>query len=254
MEQLPSPTSAPVFRPTQSIILCQLFEPVSSTYTYLLACSATKEAVLIDPVIQMQDRDMERVRDLGLTLRYVLNTHCQADHISAGGSICNEHQHVRTVISKASGARADVLVEPREKIKFGTLSLEALPTPGHTDGCVCWLLPGPRNLVFTGHTLLIRSCGRTDFQHSDPVRLYDSIHKELFSLPGDTLVYPGHDFQERNASTVEEERRFNPRLTKSKEEFVQIMRQEVSPYPKQMDIAVPWNKVGGVQDDVEIFV
>jgi len=248
LAQLPEQDAGLVQSLGQGLVFTQLFDPESSTFTYLLGCSASKECVLIDPVLEQRERDLQRVREAGMTLKYVLNTHCHADHVTSGGTIRKELPSVQTVISRASGAKADVLVDPGDKVTFGSFALEALPTPGHTNGCVTWHLPGTPPMIFTGDALLIRGCGRTDFQQGSSETLYESVHGKLFTLPGDTLVYPGHDYKSRTVSTVEEERRFNPRLTKSKEEFAQIMAGLGLPYPKKMDVAVPANMVCGIQD------
>mmetsp|Transcript_3565 Transcript_3565/g.9959 ORF Transcript_3565/g.9959 Transcript_3565/m.9959 type:complete len:437 (+) Transcript_3565:60-1370(+) len=251
MQQLPAFDAAPVLRPhaTDGLIFSQLFDPTSSTYSYLLGCGETKECVLIDPVLEQKDRDLAKVREQGLTLRYVINTHCHADHITSGGMIKKELPDVKTVISRASGAKADILVDGQDKVAFGRFELEAIPTPGHTDGCVTWWLPGLPGMIFTGDAVLIRGCGRTDFQQGDAGRLYDSVHDRLFTLPGDTVLYPGHDYKGQNHSTVDEERKFNPRLTKTRDEFIKLMAELNLPYPKQIDRAVPANMVCGVQDE-----
>jgi len=248
LARMPAADAGTVMKPAEGLIFSQLFDPETWTYTYLLACDQTKEALLIDPVLEQKNRDLTLINELGLELRYVLNTHCHADHITSGGSIRKDMPWVRTVIAKASGAKADILVDPNDKVTFGRFSVEVLPTPGHTDGCVSYLLRGSPSMVFTGDALLIRGCGRTDFQQGDSGKLYDSVHAKIFSLPPDTLVYPGHDYKERNVSTVDEEKRFNPRLTKSRDEFIQLMADLKLPYPAKIDEAVPWNLVCGVQD------
>jgi len=248
LSKLPSADAGQILKRGEGLVFSQLFDPETWTFTYLLGCQETKEAVLVDPVLEQKDRDLTVLRELGLNLRYVVNTHAHADHITSGGLIRKELPEVRTVISKASGAKADVQVEPGEKVTFGRFSIEALATPGHTDGCMSWLLRGSPSMVFTGDALLIRGCGRTDFQAGDAGKLYESVHSKLFSLPGDTVVYPGHDYKGRNVSTIDEEKRFNPRLTKSKDEFVKLMSELNLPYPKKIDIAVPANMVCGVQD------
>lgn len=234
--------------PTEGVLFRQLFDPESNTFTYVIGCGASREALLIDPVLEQKDRDLTALAEMGLALRYVVNTHAHADHITSGGAIRKDHPEVRTVISKASGAKGDVLVEPGDKIAVGGLALECLATPGHTLGCMSFLLPGSPARVFTGDALLIRGCGRTDFQQGSSETLYESVHSKIFALPGDTLVYPGHDYKGRNVSTVDEERRFNPRLAKTKEEFVKIMAELKLPYPKKLDVAVPANMMCGVQD------
>ncbi len=189
----------------------QLFDHESSTYTYLLADPERKLAVLIDPVRDQHKRDAGLLEELGFTLLHTLETHVHADHISGSG-LMRERFGSRSVMSVHAGAGcADVLVQTGDRIAMGAYELEARLTPGHTNGCVSFVdHEGAR--VFTGDTLLIRGCGRTDFQQGDAGTLYDSVHRELFSLPDTFAVYPGHDYQGRTASTVGEEKRFNPRL------------------------------------------
>lgn len=253
----PPPTSpgirAPLLPPTKAgLVIEQLFDPASSTLTYLLGCQGTGEAVLIDPVLEQAQRDLSVLEDLGFELKYVLNTHCHADHITAGGALRQERPQTLTAISAASGARADWLLQDKDQVRFGEYALEVLATPGHTDGCVSFLLRGTAQAtqaaVFTGDALLIRGCGRTDFQQGSAEMLYESVHSRIFSLPGDTLVYPAHDYKGRSSSTVDEERRFNPRLTKDKDSFVKLMADLKLPYPKQIDRALPANLACGIQD------
>jgi len=228
----------------------QLYDEESSTFTYLLSCPDTSEAVLIDPVLEHKDRDLKCIKDLGLTLKYVINTHCHADHITSGGKIRDALPEVKTMISKASGAAADRHIQHGDFIEFGKLHLEARATPGHTDGCMTFILKTrTASFAFTGDTLLIRGCGRTDFQQGDACLLYKNVQEQIFSLPGDTFVCPGHDYKNRNVSTVEEERLFNPRLTKSLEDFVDVMNNLNLPNPKKIDVAVPANMICGIQDD-----
>eukprot|EP00747_Dinoflagellata_sp_TGD_P133180 gnl/TRDRNA2_/TRDRNA2_175162_c0_seq1.p1 gnl/TRDRNA2_/TRDRNA2_175162_c0~~gnl/TRDRNA2_/TRDRNA2_175162_c0_seq1.p1 ORF type:complete len:427 (-),score=74.83 gnl/TRDRNA2_/TRDRNA2_175162_c0_seq1:233-1513(-) len=229
-------------------IFHQLFDAATGTFTYILGCADSMEAVLIDPVLEQKSRDLSVLDELGLELKYVVNTHAHADHVTSGGEIRKLKPEIRTVISKASGAKADIHVEHDDKVKFGGLELAALATPGHTAGCITWVLKGSPTMAFTGDTLLIRGCGRTDFQEGDAGVLYDNVHMHIFSLPGDTLVYPGHDYKGRNVSTVDEERRYNSRLTKSKDEFVKLMSELQLPYPKRIDWALPMNMACGVQD------
>jgi len=252
LQQLPSLTATPPGRQVrpESTEVRQLFDEESSTLTYLVSCSETNEAVLIDPVLEQKDRDLQIIKDLGLTLRAVLNTHCHADHITSGGLLRQSLPQLRTLISKSSGAKADQHLQHGDVVKVGQLRLEARATPGHTDGCMTFVLKTKNaTFAFTGDTLLIRGCGRTDFQQGNARLLYENVQQQIFSLPGDTVLCPGHDYKDRCVSTVEEERRFNPRLTKSQEEFVQIMDNLNLPNPKKIDIAVPGNMMCGVQDD-----
>ncbi|PAN29290.1 hypothetical protein PAHAL_5G214500 [Panicum hallii] len=237
------------------LLFRQLFEKESSTYTYLLADVADpdKPAVLIDPVDRTVDRDLNLIKELGLKLVYAMNTHVHADHVTGTGLIKTKVPGVKSVISRASGAKADHFVDPGDKIHFGNLFLEVRATPGHTAGCVTYITgdadgqPSPR-MAFTGDALIIRACGRTDFQGGSPDLLYQSVHSQIFTLPKDTLLYPAHDYKGFTVSTVEEEVAYNARLTKDKETFKTIMDNLNLSYPKMMDVAVPANLVCGIQD------
>ncbi|XP_019154047.1 PREDICTED: persulfide dioxygenase ETHE1 homolog, mitochondrial [Ipomoea nil] len=241
--------------PAPKLLFRQLFEKDSSTFTYLLADALhpEKPALLIDPVDRTVDRDLSLVKELGLKLVYALNTHVHADHVTGTGLIKSKAPGVKSIISKASNASADVFIEPGEKIYFGDLFLEVRATPGHTSGCVTYVTgdgsnqPYPR-MAFTGDALLIRGCGRTDFQGGSSYQLYESVHSQIFSLPKDTLVYPAHDYKGFTVSTVGEEMQYNPRLTKDKETFKEIMENLKLSYPKMMDVAVPANVVCGFQE------
>ncbi|XP_042457857.1 persulfide dioxygenase ETHE1 homolog, mitochondrial-like isoform X1 [Zingiber officinale] len=237
------------------LLLRQLFEKESSTYTYLLADLAhpDKPAVLVDPVDKTVDRDTNLVKELGLKLIYAMNTHVHADHVTGTGLIKKKMPGVKSVISKASTAQADHLVDHADKIYFGGLFLEVRATPGHTVGCVTYVTgdgpdqPHPR-IAFTGDTLLIHGCGRTDFQGGSSHQLYQSVHSQIFTLPKDTLIYPAHDYKGFTVSTVGEELLYNPRLTKDEETFKSIMEDLKLTYPKMIDIAVPANMACGLQD------
>ncbi|XP_058866846.1 persulfide dioxygenase ETHE1, mitochondrial-like isoform X2 [Acipenser ruthenus] len=226
----------------------EMFEPISSTYTYLLADCETREAVLIDPVLEEVERDAKLVKELGLRLLYAANTHCHADHITGTGLLKKVVPGCRSIISKDSGAKADITIQEGDRIKFGRFHLEARATPGHTDGCMTFVL-NDHSLAFTGDALLIRGCGRTDFQQGSATTLYKSVHDKIFTLPEWCIVYPAHDYKGMTMSTVDEERRLNPRLTKSMEEFVIIMSNLNLPKPTQIDTAVPANLVCGIQGD-----
>ena len=154
---------------------------------------------------------------------------------------------MKSVISKDAGAKADLLVANGDKVTFGKHSLEVRATPGHTNGCVTYVLNGG-DACFTGDALLIRGCGRTDFQGGSAATLYDSVHQQVFSLPATCVVYPAHDYKGHASSTVLEEKTLNPRLTKSKDEFIEIMNNLGLPYPKQIDKALPLNLVCGIQE------
>ncbi|XP_031115157.1 persulfide dioxygenase ETHE1 homolog, mitochondrial [Ipomoea triloba] len=241
--------------PAPKLLFRQLFEKDSSTFTYLLADALhpEKPALLIDPVDKTVDRDLSLVKELGLKLIYALNTHVHADHVTGTGLIKSKVPGVKSIISKASNASADVFIEPGEKIYFGDLFLEVRATPGHTSGCVTYVTGDGSNqpyrrMAFTGDALLIRGCGRTDFQGGSSYQLYESVHSQIFSLPKDTLVYPAHDYKGFTVSTVGEEIQYNPRLTKDKETFKEIMENLKLSYPKMMDVAVPANMVCGFQE------
>jgi len=225
----------------------QLFDPETSTYTYLLADEDTKEAVIIDPVLEQLERDVGLIGDLGLTLKYALDTHVHADHVTANGSLRNR-LGARTVLSERAGVGcADDLVKQGDVLHFGRHGLEVRETPGHTSGCLTYVTLD-HAMAFTGDALLIRGCGRTDFQQGSAPMLYRSIHDKVFSLPASTLLYPGHDYRGRTVTTVDEERRWNPRLGggRSEAEFVAIMDNLNLAYPKQIDRAVPRNQACGV--------
>ncbi|KAL9978361.1 hypothetical protein ACROYT_G015862 [Oculina patagonica] len=225
------------------VIFRQLFDLESYTYTYLLGCPKTRAAVIIDPVDTQAERDMKIAKELDLKLIYAMNTHVHADHVTGTGILKNL-TGCKSVISKISGAKADVFVNDGEKIEFGDQELEVRSTPGHTNGCVTYVNHADR-MAFTGDALLIRACGRTDFQEGNPETLYDSVRSKILSLPEDYFLYPAHDYNGMTATTVGEELRHNPRLTKSKEEFVQIMENLGLARPKKMDEAVPWNVMCG---------
>ncbi|KAF7836585.1 persulfide dioxygenase ETHE1-like protein, mitochondrial-like [Senna tora] len=239
---------------SSKLLFRQLFEKESSTYTYLLAdvSHPIKPAVLIDPVDRTVDRDLSLIHELGLKLIYAMNTHVHADHVTGTGLIKSKVPDVKSVISKASGATADLYVEPGDKVSFGDLFLEVRATPGHTLGCVTYVTgdasdqPQPR-MAFTGDALLIRGCGRTDFQGGSSEQLYKSVHSQIFTLPKDTFIYPAHDYKGFTVSTVEEEMKYNPRLTKNEETFKNIMANLNLSYPKMIDVAVPANLVCGIQ-------
>lgn len=220
----------------------QLFDDVSSTYTYLLWDPKTKDALLIDPVDTKVDRDLKVVADEGLKLLYGLNTHAHADHITGTGLLKQKVEGFKSVIAKASGASGDILFEHGDKIHFGGRYLSVRATPGHTNGCSSFVTDDEK-MVFTGDALLIQGCGRTDFQGGSSETLYDSIHSQIFTLPEDCIVYPGHDYKGRLSSTVGDEKKNNPRLGggKTKEEFVEIMKNLNLPNPKMIDVAVPAN-------------
>jgi glyoxylase-like metal-dependent hydrolase (beta-lactamase superfamily II)/rhodanese-related sulfurtransferase len=224
------------------MLLRQLFDPESSTYTYLLADEQTRDAVLIDPVLEQLERDVTLLAELGLELRYVLETHVHADHVTAAGRL-RERLGAKTVLGARAGVDcADRAVDDGDAIDFGRHSLEVRTTPGHTDGDVSYVLDD-RSMAFTGDTLLIRGCGRTDFQQGDARAMYRSVHDKLLSLPDDALLYPAHDYQGRTVTTVAEERTYNPRLGggRTEDEFVAIMAELHLARPRKIDESLAAN-------------
>jgi len=219
----------------------------SSTLTYVLTDASSKEAIILDPVAEHIERDLEHVHKLGCTLTLALNTHVHADHVTGSGGLKQAVRGLRSYISAASGAHADVKLSPGEVVTWagGQRHLKVLATPGHTNGCLTFH-DEAMGAVFTGDALLIDGCGRTDFQQGSAQTLYESIHTQLFSLPPSTLVMPGHDYKGRSFSTIGTERQVNPRLTQTKADFVSLMANLGLPHPKKMDVAVPANMVCGV--------
>lgn len=231
------------------MIFRQLFEPDSSTYTYLLGCPETGAALLVDPVLETAERDLEAVRGLGLTLAWTVETHVHADHVTAAARLRSLSGCKVAFPAGEEIAGADAYLSELAPLALGTLTLTPLYTPGHTDNHHCYLVDGR---VFTGDALLIDGCGRTDFQGGSAATLYRSVHDKLFSLPDDTLVYPAHDYQGRRVSNIGQERARNPRLGggKSADEFIAIMAALDLPYPKKIDIAVPANRRAGALADM----
>lgn len=227
------------------MIFKQLFEPVSSTYTYLLGCEQLGQAILIDAVLPTWQRDLEELNKLGLKLAYTLDTHIHADHITAARRLKRETDSriAHPLFDKL--ACADVGLEEGKPFELGSIHVDPLFTPGHTDGHHAYRVNGR---VFTGDALLIDGCGRTDFQNGDASTLYRSVHEKLFALPEDTLVYPAHDYKGRRVSNIAQEKTRNLRLGGDKPlaEFVKIMQELNLAYPKFIDYAVPGNRECGV--------
>ena len=228
------------------LLFRQLFDPASSTYTYLLADLAARQALLIDPVFEQAQRDSALLREFGLTLRATVDTHVHADHITAAWRLKQLHASDIIVGAHSGAAKADRLVAHGETIAFGSRSLTVRETPGHTAGCITLVLDD-QSCAFTGDCLLVRGCGRTDFQGGDARALYRSIHGQIFSLPDGCLLYPGHDYRGNTVTSVAEERVFNPRLggDLSEGDFVGYMANLGLAHPKQLDIAVPANRLCG---------
>lgn len=230
------------------MIFRQLFEPVSSTYTYLIGCEQTGQAALIDPVLESVERDLNLVRELGLTLACTMETHIHADHVTGAGRL-RAFSGSKAGFPAASGADfVDFTITEGSPVSVGQLQLRPIYTPGHTDDHHAYVVESEgASRVFTGDALLIEGCGRTDFQNGDAATLYRSVHNKIFALGDETLVYPAHDYNQRFVSSIAQERARNPRLGggKSVEEFVAIMGALNLPRPKKMDVAVPANRQCG---------
>jgi glyoxylase-like metal-dependent hydrolase (beta-lactamase superfamily II)/rhodanese-related sulfurtransferase len=231
----------PIFR--------QLFDATSSSYTYLLGDRASGRALLIDPVFEHARRDMALLRELGLSLLATLETHVHADHIT-GAWLLKQRLGSRILGAGAGGARGlDRALAQGDRVDFGARHLQVRATPGHTDGCLTYVLDD-ESMAFTGDALLIRGCGRTDFQQGSPERLYRSVHEQILSLPAHCLLYPAHDYRGLTVTSVEEERRFNPRLggNSSVGDFCGYMNHLGLTHPKLIDIALPANLRCGEPD------
>jgi len=234
---------------TQSSIgFRQLFDHETWTFTYLLWDLETSEGIIIDPVREHFERDFSLVGELGLRMVYALDTHVHADHITSLGML-REKFGLQTAVGESSRVPcADIMLNDGDKLHFGKHTLYALATPGHTNSCTSFKV---ENMVFTGDTLFIRGCGRTDFQHGDPVILYQSITQKLYTLPDETLVYPGHDYNGKSVSTIIEEKKHNQRIpsTQTEEDFAKLMKSLNLPMPKRIKEAVPANMGCGFSAD-----
>jgi len=233
------------------MIFRQFFDKISSTYTYLLASRSGGEALIIDPVIENVEKYLKLMDELDLKLVKAVDTHCHADHITGLGKLRDITRCITVMGQKTSVDVVSMRVDEGDTIDIENLSLRVLYTPGHTDDSYTFALP---DRIFTGDTLLIRGTGRTDFQHGDPTAAYHSLFDKLLKLPDETVVYPGHDYNGNTASTIGEERAFNPRLqVTSAAQYVDIMNNLNLPNPKMMDEAVPANlTIGYRSDDPEI--
>jgi sulfur dioxygenase len=218
----------------------QLFDPASSTYTYLLADGG--EAVLIDPVLEQVERDAALIGELGLKLLWTLETHVHADHITGGWTLKQRLRSRIALSAAAKAAGADRVLHDGDRIQFGGRSLEVRATPGHTASCLTYVLDD-QNMAFTGDCVLIRGCGRTDFQEGSSAQLYRSVRDKIFSLPDTCLLYPGHDYRGFTVTSVGEEKAHNPRLglARSEQDFAECMANLKLAYPKKIDVAVPAN-------------
>jgi glyoxylase-like metal-dependent hydrolase (beta-lactamase superfamily II) len=227
----------------------QLFDAQSSTFTYILAAPGSDAAVIIDPVDQHVGRDLAHLKRLGLRLEYILETHAHADHVTSAGRL-RALTGARTAVPSGCGIPpAEVQLRDGDTIRFGAdETIAVLHTPGHTAGSMCYVWRGN---VFTGDTLLIDGCGRTDFQGGSAAALYDSITQTLFALPDATRVWPGHDYKGQSVSTIGWEKAHNARVAgRSRAEFVALMDGLNLPQPKMLDIAVPANRNLGLPHSV----
>ncbi len=229
-----------------SLILRPLFEKTSSTYTYLLADMQTVDAVIIDAVDETKQRDIGLIEELGLNLKYILETHVHADHITSSCPLKQHFTQAKIVLGSANAVTcADILLNDGDTLSFGAYTLSAMTTPGHTDGCMSYIVD---NQIFTGDALLIRSCGRCDFQGGSAEKLFDSIQK-IFTLDDETLVYPAHDYGGRTVSSIWEEKQFNEMIGANvdKQTFIHRVNAMELDLPKKIHVAVPANQVCGAK-------
>lgn len=227
-----------------SLIFRPLFEKESATNTYLLADSITKEAIIIDPVDETKQRDIGLIEELGLHLKYILETHIHADHITSSCPLKQRFNTAKIVLGDGDFIDCcDILLKDGEQLNFGKYNVRGIQTPGHTKNCMSYVVD---NKVFTGDTLLIRSCGRCDFQGGSAEQLFDSIHK-LFALPDETLVYPAHDYGGRTVSSIWEEKAFNEMIGGGVDmsEFVRRVNNMKLSLPAKIHVAVPANQLCG---------
>jgi glyoxylase-like metal-dependent hydrolase (beta-lactamase superfamily II)/rhodanese-related sulfurtransferase len=234
------------------LIFRQLFDQDSSTYTYLLADPQSREAILIDPVFEQHQRDRALIDELGLNLLYTLDTHCHADHVT-GAWLLRQTTGARIAISARYGdmiSGADRRLDHGDRVHFGDRSVEVRATPGHTDGCITYVLDD-QSMAFTGDCLLIRGAGRCDFQQGNAHTMYRSIKEQIFTLPDNCILYPAHDYAGRTSTTVAEEKQYNPRIggQANERDFVGFMENLSLPHPKKIDIAIPANCRCGQPED-----
>lgn len=231
------------------MIFKQLFDEESCTYTYLIACEDTGQCALLDTVIGQYERDLNVLSSLGLTLDYTIDTHLHADHLTGATKLKSLVDSKIVYPEMCQLPCMDLGVKEGTPFKIGNIELHPLFTPGHTDHHFSYLLKNDtQSLIFSGDALLIEACGRTDFQSGDPAALYENLHAKIFSLPNETLIYPGHDYQGRQVSSVGQEKIRNPRLKTGTtlNDFVSIMNNLNLPYPKKIDFAVPGNEMCGI--------
>lgn len=231
----------------------QLFDSASSTYSYLLADERSGDALLVDCVFEQHARDAALIRELGLRLVAVVDTHCHADHVT-GAWLMKRAFGSKIALAGAYGAEnVDLPLSHGDTLRFGEHCLEVRATPGHTAGCLSFVQP-ETSRVFSGDALLVRGAGRTDFQAGDAERLFQSIREQLFTLGDEYALWPAHDYEGRSQSSIGEERRFNPRIGGGarSEDFVGFMRNLALPHPKQLAIALPANLRSGKPQDEDL--
>lgn len=224
------------------MIFKQLIDYETSTYTYIIADEYTKEAVIIDPVFENATRDEKLIVELWLKVKYFLDTHVHADHITWSSRL----KEILGTWEIGVGARNtwvmhnDLFLQDNQTLKVWDIEIKVLETPGHTDGCVSYVIS---NMVFTGDVLLIRGSGRTDFQAGSNKNMFHSVREKIFAFPDETIVYPAHDYNGFTSSSVWEEKNHNPRLNlkNSFEDFEEIMKNLKLPYPKKLDESLPAN-------------
>ncbi|MFU8836672.1 MAG: MBL fold metallo-hydrolase [Thiohalomonadaceae bacterium] len=227
------------------MIFKQLFEPDSSTYSYLISCPDTGKTALIDPVLDTVERDLAVLQQMGLKLDYSIDTHVHADHLTGAKRLKAIAGSQIVYPAMLDLSCVDIGAREGQALMVGNIVIQPLFTPGHTDHHHAYLIDnGTQQMLFSGDALLIEACGRTDFQSGDAHALYRSIHDKFFSLPDETLVYPGHDYEGRFITTIAQEKQRNPRLgnNRSEAEFVKIMQEMDLPYPRKIDFAVPGNE------------
>lgn len=231
------------------LVFRQFFDKDTGTFTYYLFDSKTMEGLIIDPVKEQFERSLQFIEELGIELKYVIDTHVHADHVTSS-CMLREATGAKSVFGEPAGVQcADILLKDGEELEFGRFKLEAIATPGHTDACTSFYTEGR---LFTGDSLLIRGCGRTDFQQGSPETLFNSITQKLYVFPDETLVYPGHDYQGRTVTSICEEKAHNLRIGSGQtlEGFVQIMNNLALPKPRRIDEAVPLNMACGYSPEL----
>jgi sulfur dioxygenase len=243
------PSTLPITRPLPSLSVKQMFDRESCTYTYLLIDPKTHEGVIIDAVREQLDRDLQCIEELGIELLYSIETHVHADHVTSAGAI-RQKTGAKIVYSHFAAIKSiDVELNDGDELKIGAHRIKAISTPGHTQGCMSFYVEG---MVFTGDCLLIRGCGRTDFQQGSSENLYHSITQKLFMLPDETIVYPGHDYKGKTSSTIAEEKQWNQ--NKSLDDFLQIMSNLNLDLPKKINEAVPANTHCGINFNPDAYI